>query len=415
MLASNFTLPEFLLKQNREVRQRKVERSGEKRRRIGGSETSSLGGIGSAGGSRGSEWNWSEIGGLFCPICLDAWTNDGDHRIWFELNPQFLCPQCNQKYKMKDVRKLFVSQVVSVHEESQRRIRVLKDKCASLEEKVADYSKKEGEWIKQEVEQQLKVQRCIKVKHSDASRENILPAPPFFENNFSWQRWKHAFNSFKAFFDSGMGMLRSTDELLPLRYDFRGYETFRGAQVFPETVKALNKFFDNYGARLGFVLYGMDTTPYSDVTDHRLLCWRDAIRDTILLGLHVDFFLDTLKMRLVHAVFEVRGLLWMVLSACWRKREDHHVTPPSYCMIDPHDLVECNYYIQQLFIWKDPKAVEGFAGPGVRRFVQKQAVWWHFKLHVLTITFTCLVETKQQQSFWGAQFVLTRMCTSVYA
>lgn len=28
------------------------------------------------------EWNRSEIDGLFCSICMEAWTNDGDHQIW---------------------------------------------------------------------------------------------------------------------------------------------------------------------------------------------------------------------------------------------------------------------------------------------------------------------------------------------
>ncbi|BBH07763.1 Transducin/WD40 repeat-like superfamily protein [Prunus dulcis] len=140
-----------------------AEKGGEKRRRIRGPGTLSLGGIGSAEGSQGNEWNRSGIDGLFCPICLDAWTNDGDHRICVEIRerfPFFQCPQCNQICKLKDVRKLFVSQVLSVDEESQKRIRVLEDKCASLEEKVADLSKKEAEWLKREGELQQKVQQC---------------------------------------------------------------------------------------------------------------------------------------------------------------------------------------------------------------------------------------------------------------
>ncbi|PQP95957.1 E3 ubiquitin-protein ligase RFWD3 isoform X1 [Prunus yedoensis var. nudiflora] len=152
------------------------EEGREKRRKIGGPGTSSLGGIGSAEGSQGNEWNRSVIDGLFCPICLDAWTNDGDHRIcclpcghiygmscitkWLQRRNSRKCPQCNQKCKLKDVRKLFVSQVLSVDEESQKRIRVLEDKCASLEEKVADLSKKEAEWLKREGELQQKVQQC---------------------------------------------------------------------------------------------------------------------------------------------------------------------------------------------------------------------------------------------------------------
>lgn len=153
-----------------------AEKGGEKRRRIRGPGTLSLGGIGSAEGSQGNEWNRSGIDGLFCPICLDAWTNDGGHRIcclpcghvygmscitkWLQRRNSGKCPQCNQKCKLKDVRKLFVSQVLSVVEESQKRIRVLEDKCASLEEKVADLSKKEAEWLKRDGELQQKVQQC---------------------------------------------------------------------------------------------------------------------------------------------------------------------------------------------------------------------------------------------------------------
>ena len=41
----------------------------------GGETTSSQG---------GGEWTRSEIDGLFCPICMDAWTNGGDHQIWYQ-------------------------------------------------------------------------------------------------------------------------------------------------------------------------------------------------------------------------------------------------------------------------------------------------------------------------------------------
>ena len=27
-------------------------------------------------------WNRSEIDGLFCPICMEAWSNGGDHQVW---------------------------------------------------------------------------------------------------------------------------------------------------------------------------------------------------------------------------------------------------------------------------------------------------------------------------------------------
>lgn len=29
------------------------------------------------------EWSRSEIEGLFCPICMEAWTNGGNHQVWY--------------------------------------------------------------------------------------------------------------------------------------------------------------------------------------------------------------------------------------------------------------------------------------------------------------------------------------------
>lgn len=61
-----------------------VEEAGKKRRRIESGEVLSLSGVGTVpgSGSQGSECKWGEIDGLFCPICMEAWTNDGDHHIW---------------------------------------------------------------------------------------------------------------------------------------------------------------------------------------------------------------------------------------------------------------------------------------------------------------------------------------------
>lgn len=41
-------------------------------------------GDGIDGMSQGKEWNREEIDGLFCPICMEAWTNDGVHQVWYE-------------------------------------------------------------------------------------------------------------------------------------------------------------------------------------------------------------------------------------------------------------------------------------------------------------------------------------------
>ncbi|CAL9004001.1 unnamed protein product, partial [Prunus brigantina] len=118
----------------------------------------------------------------------------------------------------------------------------------------------------------------------------------------SWLEWEESFTAFMAFFDSGAQVLRSADELLPLYHRFNGYARFRGVLVYPETVAALGKFLNKHGdfmdmagitssfsrctafRTLGLVLHGIDTAQLLDITDHRLLCWRDAVCEAMTLG-----------------------------------------------------------------------------------------------------------------------------------
>lgn len=54
-----------------------------KRRREGeGEACSSSGGVGMAGLSQQSDGNPGDNDGPSCPICFQAWTTDGEHRIW---------------------------------------------------------------------------------------------------------------------------------------------------------------------------------------------------------------------------------------------------------------------------------------------------------------------------------------------
>jgi len=54
-----------------------------KRRRIEGADASSSSiPIESADCSQENECNRTDIDGLICPICMDSWTNEGDHHIW---------------------------------------------------------------------------------------------------------------------------------------------------------------------------------------------------------------------------------------------------------------------------------------------------------------------------------------------
>ncbi|KAL5740857.1 hypothetical protein ACOSQ2_030037 [Xanthoceras sorbifolium] len=160
--------------------QSSVGGDGENRQRLErGGDCCSLSGIESGEGSQGSQWNRGEIDGLFCPICMDVWTNNGDHHIsclpcghiygftcikrWLQQGRSSgKCPQCNLKCSLKDVRKLFASQIIAVDEESQKRIRFLEAKCASLEKKGADWCKKEANWQKKEAELHLQVQQLEK-------------------------------------------------------------------------------------------------------------------------------------------------------------------------------------------------------------------------------------------------------------
>ncbi|KAI5324080.1 hypothetical protein L3X38_033153 [Prunus dulcis] len=145
------------------------------------------------------------------------------------------------------------------------------------------------------------------------------------EKNMSWQDWENSFIAFKVFFDGGAKILQSIDVLLPLCHKFDGYASFPGAFVYPVTVGVLKKFMDRYGnfmeiagitssfsrsiafRALGFVLHGMNTLQLLDITNHRLLCRRDAICEAIDLGFHIDFYL-TLVRSVAHAVFRARAI-----------------------------------------------------------------------------------------------------------
>ncbi|CAL2229202.1 unnamed protein product [Prunus armeniaca] len=131
--------------------------------------------------------------------------------------------------------------------------------------------------------------------------------------SMSWLEWEESFTAFMAFCDSGAQVLRSADELLPLYHRFNGYALFQGILVYLETVAALKKFLDKYGdfmdmtgitssfsrcaafRTLGLVLHGMDTMQLLDITDHRLLCWRDAVCEAMTLGFRAESLLNLVK------------------------------------------------------------------------------------------------------------------------
>lgn len=82
---------------------------GEKRRRDEkGGEACSLSGIESGDCSQGSDWDRSDIEGLFCPICMDAWTNNGSHHIWSALSKSsILSLYLNVKDELAIISKIY--------------------------------------------------------------------------------------------------------------------------------------------------------------------------------------------------------------------------------------------------------------------------------------------------------------------
>ncbi|KAF8042667.1 hypothetical protein BT93_A1108 [Corymbia citriodora subsp. variegata] len=177
----------------------------------GGGEASSPSGSFGADGadSEGSQWNRGEIDGLFCPICMEAWTDDGDHYMcclpcghiygmscikrWLKQRGNSgKCPQCNSKCKLKDVRKLFASRLVTVDGESQKKIRFLEAKCASLEKKVAGWHMKEVEWNRQVKEWHERINKFEKKESElndlfDRLKERANDLERFYEGSKSSQ------------------------------------------------------------------------------------------------------------------------------------------------------------------------------------------------------------------------------------
>ncbi|KAM7468214.1 hypothetical protein LguiB_015776 [Lonicera macranthoides] len=138
-------------------------------------------------------WNRSEIDGLFCPICMEAWSNGGDHQVcclpcghiyglsciktWIQRHRSSRkCPQCNQKCTLKGVRVLYASRIVAVDEELQKKVLLLEAKCASLKKKNAKYSKEAVE--RQNKEASLSMQ-LIQLSKSIAGKQTSQPEPSY--------------------------------------------------------------------------------------------------------------------------------------------------------------------------------------------------------------------------------------------
>ncbi|XP_073150796.1 uncharacterized protein [Henckelia pumila] len=128
-----------------------------------------------------------EIEGLHCPICFEAWSIGGDHHVcclpcghvyglfcikkWLLRRGSSKCPQCKKKCGIKDIRLLYTAQIVAIDGELKMKVRSLEVKCASIEQKNSDLSKKETEWKQREADLCNQVQQLKKRTHD---LENLL-------------------------------------------------------------------------------------------------------------------------------------------------------------------------------------------------------------------------------------------------
>ncbi|KAL7248044.1 hypothetical protein ACSBR2_002862 [Camellia fascicularis] len=162
------------------------EEIGDCKRRTEGAQTSSSQGDGIGANGSGGECCRSEIDGLFCPICMEAWSNGGDHQVcclpcghlygascikkWLQQHKNSgKCPQCNRKCTLKDVRVIYASQIVVIDHQLQKKVQSLEAKCTSFEKKDKDWHKKEVQWRRREADWHLQVHQLTK-RTSDLER-----------------------------------------------------------------------------------------------------------------------------------------------------------------------------------------------------------------------------------------------------
>lgn len=125
--------------------------------------------------------NCDEDEGNLCSICLDAWTNSGDHRLvalrcghlfgqhcilhWLQIHKagDRRCPQCKKKSTVKDIRPLYASKIrvldTSEQEALKETIKRLEEEKETLTRELAFERQLHQEAIKIQNEQQLKLQQ----------------------------------------------------------------------------------------------------------------------------------------------------------------------------------------------------------------------------------------------------------------
>ncbi|KAL0874963.1 hypothetical protein Bca101_024668 [Brassica carinata] len=138
-------------------------------------------GVCSTSGSQEEDvaWKPSEAEGISCLICMEVWTNDGEHQVCclpcghlygFSCIKKWLkqprsagkCPQCNRTCTLRDVRKIYASRIAAVDDGAHKRILFLEGKLNLFEQKSASWSRKEAQWRKREAELRSEVNKLKK-------------------------------------------------------------------------------------------------------------------------------------------------------------------------------------------------------------------------------------------------------------
>lgn len=89
-----------------------------------------------------------------CPVCMEAWTAQGAHRIscipcghvygrsclekWLTQrgNSSATCPQCGRRFKHKDIINLYAPEVAVPNNDIEKQVLCLREKAESLEKRV---------------------------------------------------------------------------------------------------------------------------------------------------------------------------------------------------------------------------------------------------------------------------------------
>ncbi|KAG5043794.1 hypothetical protein JHK87_007709 [Glycine soja] len=120
-----------------------------------------------------------DIESLLCPICMDVWTNSGEHHIFVSLVGTYMaCLASKNGFNTAEIPIRCEETVIAVDEESQKRIRSPEAKCAAFESKDIDWHKKEAEWQKREDALHLLVQKLRQEGKSEGQVAELLSQYP---------------------------------------------------------------------------------------------------------------------------------------------------------------------------------------------------------------------------------------------